>query len=42
MTECQLGLHQPAVTTSGRPAVIRVICAKCGITLNYFTEENAL
>ena len=41
MTECQLGLHQPAVTTSGRPAVIRVICAKCGITLNNATKKES-
>ena len=40
MTECQLGLHQPVVTTSGRPSGIRVICAKCGITLNHPTKEN--
>lgn len=40
MTECQLGLHQPAVTLSGRPAVARVICVKCGITINHPTRKD--
>ena len=41
MTECRFGSHKPAATLSGRPAVIRVICVKCGDTINNTTKEDA-
>lgn len=40
MTECRFGSHKPAVVLVGRPAVIRVICVKCGDIINNNTKED--